>query len=330
MSSTGARIGVDIGGTFTDVVLEGSGGSVSAKVLTTHDRPEDGILEGVRQVCAKSGIRPQDIRQMVHGTTLATNALIERRGAKTALVTTEGFRDVIEMRTESRFEQYDLNLVLPDPLLPRQRRYTVPDRMDAGGEEIAPLARADVEAVAEVIAEAEYESVAVGLLHSYLNDAHERLVREVLAERLPDVAVSLSCEVSPQMREYERFNTTVANAYVKPLMKSYLRRLEGRLRRGGRDLPGLPDAFGRRDHLAAERGGVPRAPGGIGARRRGGVRLRNRGALRARPGAELRHGRARPPRSASSATARRARRGCSRWRAATGSRRGRGCRSRSR
>ena len=222
MQSNSIRMGVDIGGTFTDVVLETSGDQYSVKVLTTYAAPENAIIDGMHQVCAKAGVQPEDIEQIIHGTTLATNALIERRGAKTALITTEGFRDVIEMRTESRFEQYDLNLNLPDPLLPRQMRFTVPGRVNAKGEILVPLERADIEAVVDQIAEAEFESVAVGLIHSYLNPAHEELVREVLAERLPDVSVSISSEVSPQMREYERFNTVVANAYIKPLMGSYL------------------------------------------------------------------------------------------------------------
>ncbi|MBB3992827.1 N-methylhydantoinase A [Sulfitobacter undariae] len=233
MDRQDARLGVDIGGTFTDVVLETGGDSFSTKVLTTYTAPEQAIIDGMHIVCEKAGLKPRDITQIIHGTTLATNALIERRGAKTALITTEGFRDVIEMRTESRFEQYDLNLKLPEPLLPRQRRYTVPGRIDASGGELLPLTAADIEPVVEAIAIAGYESVAIGLLHSYLNPTHERLVRDVLAARLPDVMISLSCEVSPQMREYERFNTTVANAYIKPLMKSYLGRLEGRLRNEG-------------------------------------------------------------------------------------------------
>ncbi len=227
------RLGVDIGGTFTDVVLECDGAVFSAKVLTTHAAPEDAIIDGLHLVCAKAGIAPCDIGQVIHGTTLATNALIERRGAKTALITTQGFRDVIEMRTESRFEQYDLNLTLPEPLLPRQRRYTVQGRIDALGQELVAMDRTEVEAVVDQIIAADYDSVAVGLIHSYLNEAHERLVREVLAARAPGIMVSLSCEVSPQMREYERFNTVVANAYIKPLMKSYLGRLEGRLRAEG-------------------------------------------------------------------------------------------------
>ncbi|SHF17879.1 N-methylhydantoinase A [Litoreibacter ascidiaceicola] len=235
MKTSSIRLGVDIGGTFTDVVLEVDGASFSTKVLTTYIAPENAIIDGMQQVCAKADVTPADIGQIIHGTTLATNALIERRGAKTALITTEGFRDVIEMRTESRFEQYDLNLNIPEPLLPRQCRYTVPGRIDATGSELLPLTEANIEPVVEAIAEAGYDSVAIGLIHSYLNDTHEKLVRDVLAKRLPDVMISLSSEVSPQMREYERFNTVVANAYIKPLMKSYLGRLEGRLRDEGVD-----------------------------------------------------------------------------------------------
>jgi N-methylhydantoinase A len=237
MTDSAIRLGVDIGGTFTDVVLEGAGPMVSTKVLTTYAAPEDAIIDGMRQVCAKAGIAPDQIGQIIHGTTLATNALIERRGAKTALITTQGFRDVIEMRTESRFEQYDLNLKLPDPLLPRNRRYTVSERIDARGEVLLPLDLAEVEALADDLAQAGYDSVAVGLLHSYVNDAHERLIGEVLAERLPNAMISLSSDVSPQMREYERFNTTIANAYIKPLMASYLGRLRDRLAAEGAACP---------------------------------------------------------------------------------------------
>ena len=231
------RLGVDIGGTFTDVVLETPEGLVSTKVLTTYGAPEDAIIDGMNRVCDQAGVAASRVEQIIHGTTLATNALIERRGAKTALITTQGFRDVIEMRTESRFEQYDLNLVLPEPLLPRQHRLTVEERIDARGEVLIPLDRAEVVALAEQVREAGYQSVAVGLLHSYLNDAHERLIGAVFAEMLPEVALSLSCEVSPQMREYERFNTVVANAYIKPLMKSYLGRLAGRLAEQGAACP---------------------------------------------------------------------------------------------
>ncbi len=237
MGSASVRMGVDIGGTFTDVVLEIDDVRHSTKVLTTYAAPEDAILEGMRRVCELADVRPSQIGQIIHGTTLATNALIERRGAKTALITTEGFRDVIEMRSESRFEQYDLDLTLPEPLLPRQQRYTLRERVSATGDVLIPLERAEVEALAEQVAMADYESIAIGLMHSYLNDAHEQLVREVFAAKLPGLSISLSSEVSPQMREYERFNTVVANAYIKPMMKSYLGRLRGQLQAEGADWP---------------------------------------------------------------------------------------------
>ncbi len=233
MNMSSIRMGVDIGGTFTDIVLETGESQFSTKVLTTNKAPEDAIIAGMRQVCDQADIHPSEIEQIIHGTTLATNALIERRGAKTALITTQGFRDVIEMRSESRFEQYDLNLILPEPLLPRQQRYTVEERISAKGEVLIPLAATEVEALVDRIKDEGYESVAVGLIHSYLNVDHEAMIREVLAEKLPDVMVSLSSEVSPQMREYERFNTVVANAYIKPMMKNYLGRLGGRLQDEG-------------------------------------------------------------------------------------------------
>lgn len=237
MSTKAIRLGVDIGGTFTDVVLEIGTQCHSVKVLTTNAAPEDAIINGMHQVCVKAKISPSAVSQVIHGTTLATNALIERRGAKTALITTNGFRDVIEMRTESRFEQYDLNLTLPAPLLPRNRRYVVNERMDARGNVLVPLDMAEVSELADELSLAGYDSIAVGLLHSYVNNSHEHMIADVLAKKLPGVMVSLSCEVSPQMREYERFNTTVANAYIKPLMKSYLARLKGRLATEGADCP---------------------------------------------------------------------------------------------
>ncbi|MEO0830152.1 MAG: hydantoinase/oxoprolinase family protein, partial [Pseudomonadota bacterium] len=237
MTDKCARLGVDIGGTFTDLVLEADGVLQSTKVLTTYAAPEEAIIEGLHWVCAQAGLTPGDIGQVVHGTTLATNALIERRGAKTALITTEGFRDVIEMRTESRFEQYDLNLRLPEPLLPRQARFTVTERVAADGAVLKPLDTEGLTEAIEQIAGAGYESVAVGLIHAYANPEHERAIKAMLSERLPGVMVSLSSDVSPQMREYERFNTVCANAYIKPLMKSYLLRLEGRLRAEGADCP---------------------------------------------------------------------------------------------
>ncbi|MEL6373535.1 MAG: hydantoinase/oxoprolinase family protein [Pseudomonadota bacterium] len=231
------KCGIDIGGTFTDAALELNGDVFSTKVLTTHSAPDDGIIASLRAVCAKAGVQPQALTHIIHGTTLATNALIERRGAKTAFITTKGFRDVIEMRTESRFEQYDLDLKLPPPLLARNHRYTVDERISAQGETLRPLAASDVDHVVERVIARGYESIAIGLLHAYAAPAHERMIRDALLARAPDLAVSLSSEVSPQMREYERFNTVCANAYVQPMIKGYLSRLGERLAAEGCTAP---------------------------------------------------------------------------------------------
>ena len=230
----GFRIGADVGGTFTDVVLERPDGTyTSTKVLTTSEAPDRGILDGLVQLASDEHLDLADVEQFIHGTTLATNALIERRGASTAFVTTDGFRDVIETRTESRFEQYDLNIVLPTPLIERKDRYTVAERRNARGEVLVPLDDDDVRALVSTIADRGYESVAIGFIHSYVDGSNERRVRELLLDALPDVSVSISSEVSPQIREYERFNTVCANAYVQPLMASYLMRLRDQLKARG-------------------------------------------------------------------------------------------------
>ena len=230
------RLGADIGGTFTDIVLDVRGALHSTKVLTTPAAPEQAILDGLAIVAREANIAPAEIGLVIHGTTLATNALIERRGAKTALVTTEGFRDVIEMRTESRFAQYDLDIKLPEPLVPREHRFPVKGRIAADGRELQPLDEDRLRELAERIADAGFEAVAIGFIHSYMNPAHERRAREILADRL-SIPISISAEVSPQMREYERFNTVCANAYVQPLMGSYLARLRSRLRELGAACP---------------------------------------------------------------------------------------------
>lgn len=230
------RLGADIGGTFTDIALEYRGEIHSTKVLTSYAAPEQAILDGIDIVLAETGIGYADLEIVIHGTTLATNALIERRGARTAFVTTEGFRDVIEMRTESRFDQYDLNIQLPKPLVPREDRFAVAGRIGAQGQELAPLDEAALAAVAERIAKGGYGAVAIGFIHSYLNPVHERRAREIIAARC-DLPISLSSEVSPQMREFERFNTVCANAYVRPQMASYLERLQIRLKEKGATCP---------------------------------------------------------------------------------------------
>jgi len=236
-TQTACRAGVDIGGTFTDVALEHEGRLYTAKVLTDYGKPERAIVQGLKLAAREAGIAPSAIRSIVHGTTLATNALIERRGARTAFITSEGFRDVIEMRNEGRFEHYDLSIQLPAPLIPRCDRYALAGRLDAGGRELVPLDLAGLDRIIASIRAGGFESVAVGLMHSYRNGAHERLVRERLLQALPDVSVSLSCEVSPQIREFERFNTVCANAYVKPLMSSYLGRLANALEAEGMCCP---------------------------------------------------------------------------------------------
>ncbi|MFT5531226.1 MAG: N-methylhydantoinase A [Candidatus Poriferisodalaceae bacterium] len=235
---SGYRIGADVGGTFTDIVVENPDGSFeSTKVLTTSDAPEQGILDGIEALCVEHKIDLSEVQQIIHGTTLATNALIERTGARTALVTTDGFRDVIETRTESRFEQYDLNIVLPTALIERQHRHVVTERMSAQGEVLRAFDEESANSVIEALVVGNYEAVAVGFLHSYRNPAHEQRFRDLLTSRLPDIAVSISSEVSPQMREFERFNTVCANAYLQPLMASYLVRLQDQLRVRGATCP---------------------------------------------------------------------------------------------
>ena len=231
------RVGVDIGGTFTDVAMEVGITLHSIKVLTDYSYPENAIVKGIRQVAEVAGVALSDIDTIIHGTTLATNALIERRGARTAFITTKGFRDVIEMRTESRFEQYDLDIVLPAPLVPRNERFVIDERIGADGSVLKALDLAEVDALCDRIIAAGYDSVAIGFIHSYLNGAHEKAVRERLLSKKADMSVSISSEVSPQMREFQRFNTVCANAFVKPLMASYLNRLVGRLSEEGTRCP---------------------------------------------------------------------------------------------
>ena len=233
------RLAVDIGGTFTDVVLETAGRRVTTKVLTTHAEPADGVMEGLAQVLDQAGTDPGDIGVVLHGTTLATNALIERRGAKTALITTEGHRDVLEMAFENRFEQYDVNIDRPQPLVSRRWRLTVPERMNAAGEVLTPLDEQALAALVRRLSGEGIESVAVGFLHGYANPAHERRVRDILSDTLPELSITLASDVCPEIREFERFSTACANAYVKPLMSRYLADLGDRLNAFGVGCPFL-------------------------------------------------------------------------------------------
>jgi N-methylhydantoinase A len=238
-SSQTARIGVDIGGTFTDVALEVGERRFTVKTLTTSRAPEEGVLSAVHAVITEAGIEPGTVSVIIHGTTLATNALIERKGAKTALLTTEGFRDVVEIRHENRFEQYDVNIDLPEPLVPRRRRLPIRERINAHGEILLELDESSVITAIDKLAAEGVEAVAVGFLHSFTNPKHEHRVGEAVSRALPRVAVTLSSDVSPEMREYERFSTACANAYLQPLMGRYVANLERELQRAGFRCPML-------------------------------------------------------------------------------------------
>ena len=237
------RLAVDVGGTFTDVALEtgaaagARGGVVTAKAPTTPRAPEEGVVAAVGEAVRAAGIEPGGVGLLIHGTTLATNALIERTGAKTALLTTEGFRDSVEMALENRFEQYDISIDRPAPLVPRRLRWPVAERMNHAGEVLVPLDEDSVRALLPRFERHGIEAVAVGLLHSYANPAHERRVGEILHAALPDLRITLSSEVCPEIREYERQSTACANAYVQPRMSGYLTRLESELRRLGLGCP---------------------------------------------------------------------------------------------
>jgi N-methylhydantoinase A len=236
-TSNRCRLAVDIGGTFTDLVLETPSGRHSCKVLTTPGAPDDAVLDGIGQLMSRSGLKPDAIDLILHGTTLATNALIERKGARTALVTTAGFRDILEMGFEKRFAQYNLDATRPAPLVPRVWRYGVDERIAASGDIVQPLQADELKAIADDMQQHNIESVAIGFLHAYAYPQHEQLAAEALARALPGVSISTSSEVCPELREYERFSTTVANAYVQPLMASYLERLQQRLQSGGFGCP---------------------------------------------------------------------------------------------
>jgi N-methylhydantoinase A len=220
-----ARLAVDIGGTFTDLVLLAGEQRFISKVLTTPRAPEEAVIEGARELLSRAHLAFADIGVFVHGTTLATNAIIERKGARAALIATDGFRDVIEIADEGRFDQYDIDIVKPAPLVPRELRFTVPERMDVHGAVRLKLDEDAVRGVAQRLPDLGIEAVAVALIHSYANPAHEARIGEILAEMCPRISVTLSSEVCPEAREYERTSTAIANAYVQPLMSSYLLRL---------------------------------------------------------------------------------------------------------
>jgi N-methylhydantoinase A len=222
---TDVRLGVDVGGTFTDVVVADGDGITVLKVPSTPDSPDRGVLDGI-DAARDEGLDPRAVDAFVHGTTVATNALLEREFAETALVTTEGFRDAVAIGRQTRPDLYDLHAEKPPPIVDRDRRFEVRERLDRRGEVVEPLDEADARSVARSIAESDAESVAVALLFSFEDDAHERRVADLLREAGVDGELSLSSDVLPEIREYERTLVTAIDAALKPVMNRYLGRLE--------------------------------------------------------------------------------------------------------
>lgn len=239
------RLAVDVGGTFTDLVLLHGQSRFTAKVLTTPQAPEQAVLGGAHALLEQAGLSWPDVDLLILGTTLATNALIERKGARTALLTTEGFRDLVEIGLEDRFAQYDVFLEKPAPLVPRHWRLGVRERVDAGGQVLQGLDEAQVADLARQLVAEGIASVAVCFLHGYANPVHERRVRALLQQHAPGLWVSLASDVCPEIREYERLSTICANAYVQPQVAGYLSRLQqGLAARGLRGEPFLMTSGG--------------------------------------------------------------------------------------
>ena len=232
-------VGLDIGGTFTDVMMveRRSGRAVRFKTLTTPTDPSIGALEGLRGVLGEAAIRPGDVGAVLHATTLVSNAIIERKGASTALVTTLGFKDTLDIAREKKFDIYDLLLDKPQPLVPRELRCELDERIAADGSEATPISEGSLQTVIAALRRARPEAVAVCLLHSYMNPAHERAVRDRLVAELPGTTVCISSDILPEIREYERSSTVAANAYVQPLMSRYLERFVEGMRANGLHAP---------------------------------------------------------------------------------------------
>ena len=225
------RLGCDIGGTFTDFVLlnDKTGELQVYKCLTTPADPSDAVEEGMREMEKKTAGFIPELDEVIHGTTLVINSIIERKGAKTGLITTKGFRDVLELGREIRYAPYDIFAEFPKPLIPRRLRVEVDERVRCNGTVLKSLDRDEARAVVRGLIDQGVTSIAVCLLNSFENPAHELAIKEIILEQKPDMSVSVSCEVLPQIREYERTSTTVTNAYVKPLTASYLSGLRERL-----------------------------------------------------------------------------------------------------
>ena len=235
----GYRLAIDIGGTFTDTVLADATGTIIAttKTATTPEVPALGALEGARRVIAAAKTDWRHIVGFIHGTTLATNALIEKRGACVATITNEGFRDILEIAYERRYSQYDINLEKPDLIAPRARAFTIGGRIDAKGQELQPLDEPAVDRLLENLKACGAEAVAICLLHAYANPEHEIRLRDILQSARPDLVISLSHEVSPEAREFDRLSTTIANAYIQPIMARYLSDFQARFSGEGLECP---------------------------------------------------------------------------------------------
>ena len=227
-----ARLGVDVGGTFTDfVVFDAESGSFSVgKTLTTPQDLALGIIRGTREAAERAGLEVRDISQVTYGTTLVANLLLERKGVRVGLIATEGFRDILETGTEQRYDMYDLTAKRAEPLVPRNLRRTVRERVGWDGEVLVPLEPSSLDPILSTFEAYGVETIAVALLHSYRNPSHERMVREYLKDRYPQYGVSLSSEVAPEVREYPRTSTTVANAYVEPPLRGHLAEMDDGLR----------------------------------------------------------------------------------------------------
>ena len=254
-SSSGARVGVDIGGTFTDIVLRLSDGALRvSKVSSTPDDPGLAVIDGLADLLRASGVSPADVAEIVHGTTVASNTILQKTGARTGLITTRGFRDVLEIGRVRTPDLYDLTWEKPLPLVPRRLRLEVDERVSADGTVVTPLALDQVMAAAQRLVDAGVEVIAICFINSYANPAHEQAAERLVRERFPTIDVSASYAVLPEIKEYERTSTTVVNGYLLPVMRRYLANLASGLRRIGLDAPLL---------IVASNGGV------VGARQAG-------------------------------------------------------------
>ena len=227
------RLAIDIGGTFTDIVLEKKHNIFTKKVLTSATKPELAVINGVLELLEELKIKPFEIKIIIHGTTLATNAIIERKGAKCCFITTKGFRDVLDIGYESRFDQYDLLLDKTLSIIPRRDRFVVSERTNVDGKILNPLNLNEINPLIKKIKEGKFKSIGIGFLHSYANSKNEKVLKTILKKEFPELQISISSEVCPEIREFERFTTTAINAYIKPLMSRYLKSLETKLKSSG-------------------------------------------------------------------------------------------------